>query len=136
MELFLQYTQLLQKHKDWTELDVSWCLFFLIIVDSHYIYDCRIGCVVLYTGQGKFHGSTTSTLGYVVDQAETTSENLKNVSEYLSAAKRIGIGSTFLPANVQTNIDHAETKINASATTLDTKTQKNSKDIQDLLDAV
>lgn len=95
-----------------------------------------IGCVVLYTGQGKFHGSTTSTLGYVVDQAETTSENLKNVSEYLSAAKRIGIGSTFLPANVQTNIDHAETKINASATTLDTKTQKNSKDIQDLLDAV
>lgn len=95
-----------------------------------------IGCVVLYTGQGKFHGSTTSTLGYVVDQAETTSENLKNVSEYLSAAKRIGIGSSFLPANVQTNIDHAETKINASATTLDTKTQKNSKDIQDLLDAV
>ncbi|KAL6331592.1 hypothetical protein AAG906_011532 [Vitis piasezkii] len=95
-----------------------------------------IGCVVLYTGQGKFHGSTTSTLGYVVDQAETTSENLKNVSEYLSAAKRIGIGSSFLPANVQTNIDHAEAKINASATTLDTKTQKNSKDIQDLLDAV
>lgn len=72
----------------------------------------------------------------MVDQAETTSENLKNVSEYLSAAKRIGIGSSFLPANVQTNIDHAETKINASATTLDTKTQKNSKDIQDLLDAV
>ncbi|XP_034699632.1 uncharacterized protein LOC117924978 [Vitis riparia] len=95
-----------------------------------------IGCVVLYTGQGKFHGSTTNTLGYVVDQAETTSENLKNVSEYLSAAKRIGIGSSFLPANVQTNIDHAEAKINASATTLDTKTQKNSKDIQDLLDAV
>ncbi|KAJ9688813.1 hypothetical protein PVL29_014456 [Vitis rotundifolia] len=95
-----------------------------------------IGCVVLYTGQGKFHGSTTSTLGYVVDQAETTSEELKNVSEYLSAAKRIGIGSTFLPANVQSNIDHAETKINDSATTLHTKTEKNSKDIQNLLDAV
>ena len=71
-----------------------------------------------------------------MNQAEQTSEGLKNVSEYLSAAKSIGIASTFLPANVQTNIDHAETKINSSATTLHTKTQKNSKDIQDLLDAV
>lgn len=72
----------------------------------------------------------------MVDQADTTSEGLKNVSEYLSAAKRIKIDTVFLPADVQTNIDHVETKINDSSITLHTKTQENSKDIQDLLDEV
>lgn len=77
-----------------------------------------------------------NTLHYVVFQAEQTSEGLKNVSGYLAAAKGIGIDSTFLPAHVQTNIDNVETKINSSSTTLETKTEKNSTDIQNLLDAV
>ncbi|KAH6757895.1 hypothetical protein C2S52_023217 [Perilla frutescens var. hirtella] len=33
-----------------------------------------VGCVILYTGQGKFHSSTINTLEYVVYQADTTSE--------------------------------------------------------------
>ncbi|CAN1287839.1 hypothetical protein LINPERPRIM_LOCUS19743 [Linum perenne] len=44
-----------------------------------------IGCIVLYNGQGKFHRSTTQTLEYVVSQADSTVENLKNVSDYLAS---------------------------------------------------
>ncbi|CAN1828458.1 hypothetical protein LINPERHAP1_LOCUS32236 [Linum perenne] len=50
-----------------------------------------IGCVVLYNGQGKFHRSTTQTLEYVVSQADSTVENLKNVSDYLASAKLLGV---------------------------------------------
>ncbi|XP_062078237.1 uncharacterized protein LOC133782843 [Humulus lupulus] len=95
-----------------------------------------VGCVVLYTGQGRFHSSTTSTLGYVVQQADVTVENLKNVSDYLGAAKRIGVDAVFLPSEVQNNIDQIETKINSSATTLSDKTEENSKEIQNVLDSV
>ncbi|CAN1290180.1 hypothetical protein LINPERPRIM_LOCUS20586 [Linum perenne] len=35
------------------------------------------GCVVLYTGQGKFNGITSDTLDYVVSQADVTAESLK-----------------------------------------------------------
>ncbi|KAF4392126.1 hypothetical protein F8388_004455 [Cannabis sativa] len=95
-----------------------------------------IGCVVLYTGQGKLHNSTTNTLGYVVQQADVTVESLRNVSDYLSAAKRIGVDAVFLPREVQNNIDLIETKINSSATMLSDKTEENSKKIQDGLDSM
>ncbi|CAI9772923.1 unnamed protein product [Fraxinus pennsylvanica] len=95
-----------------------------------------IGCVVLYTGQGKYHSSTENTLEYVVHQANTTSEKLKNVSEYLSAAKKVGVDQMFLPPNVQSDIDRIQTKINSSASTLATKTEDNSKDIKNIIDSV
>ncbi|KAF5938355.1 hypothetical protein HYC85_022614 [Camellia sinensis] len=95
-----------------------------------------VGCVVLYTGQGKFHDITTKTLDYVVKQANTTVEKLTNVSGYLSAAKQVGVDQVFLPSNVQTDIDQIETKINSSASTLAARTTKNSGDIKQLLDSV
>ncbi|PKI52605.1 hypothetical protein CRG98_026945 [Punica granatum] len=95
-----------------------------------------VGCIVLYTGQGKFHGSTTGTLNYIVKQANTTAENLRNVSDYLESAKRMGVDSVFLPTNVQNNIDSVKTKINSSAATLSSKTSDNSQKIQDGLDAM
>lgn len=95
-----------------------------------------IGCVVLYTGQGKFHGSTTTTLSYVLDQANTTSMKLRNVSSYLAAAKLIGVNQDFLPSNVQTDIDEIETKINTSASFLNDKAMDNADNIRDSLDAV
>lgn len=94
------------------------------------------GSVVLYTGQGKFHSTTTDTINYVVKQAETTVDNLRNVSDYLAAAKRIGVDQVFLPSDVQTNIDNVEIKINSSAITLERETRKNSNHIRDVLDAV
>ncbi|KAJ7979032.1 Transmembrane protein [Quillaja saponaria] len=94
------------------------------------------GSIVLYTGQGKFHRSSSNTLGYVVSQADITAENLRNVSDYLAAAKRIGVDAVFLPPNVQKSIDDIQTKINSSAANLSSKAEKNSKDIQDVLDSV
>lgn len=94
------------------------------------------GCVVLYIGQGKFHNSTTNTLDYVVNQANTTGEKLRDVSEYLSAAKRVGVDQVFLPSDVQTNINNIQSKIDSSATALGSKTQDNSKRIRHLLNSV
>ncbi|KAK4395371.1 hypothetical protein Sango_1691400 [Sesamum angolense] len=64
-----------------------------------------IGSVILYTGQEKFHDSTKSTLDYVLGQADSTVSNLKNVSNYLTAAKKVGVDQVFLPQDVQNNID-------------------------------
>lgn len=92
--------------------------------------------MVLYTGQGKMHSSTSNTLSYVVNQAAFTAENLRNVSDYLESAQKIGVEAVFLPSDVQKNIDEVQAKIGSAATTLSTKTQDNSKKIQDVLDAV
>ena len=95
-----------------------------------------IGCIILYTGQGKFHSSTINTLEYVVYQADTTSESLKNVSGYLAAAKQINVDQVSLPPNVIGDIDSIQTKINSSASTLSTKTEDNSQKIKDLIQSV
>ncbi|XP_039164685.1 uncharacterized protein LOC104429134 [Eucalyptus grandis] len=107
-------------------------LIFLIL----FTISAIVGCIVLYTGQGKFHLSTSDTLNFVVNQADTTSESLRNVSDYLATAKQIGVDSNFLPPSLQSNIDAVEGKINSSAATLSSKTMKNSKNIQDGLDSM
>ncbi|KAJ1436985.1 hypothetical protein SESBI_03821 [Sesbania bispinosa] len=94
------------------------------------------GCIVLYTAQGKFHGSTSNTLKYVVSQADFTAENLRNVSDYLDAAKKIGVDAVFLPTDVQQNIDDVKTKINSAAVELSTKTEDNSEKIKDGIDGI
>lgn len=96
----------------------------------------RIGCAILYIGQGSFHHSTTLTSQYVVHQADSAVDKLKNVSDYLAQAKQVGIDRVFLPSNVQTDIDEVETNINTSAGTIADKTKENSDNIQDLLDSV
>ncbi|GAV60559.1 hypothetical protein CFOL_v3_04089 [Cephalotus follicularis] len=107
-------------------------LIFLIFFTAAAI----IGCVVLYTGQGRFHRSTTETLEYVVRQADITVEKLRNVSEYLASAKQIGVDNVFLPSNVQTDIDQIGTQINSSASNIADKAVENKDGIQDLLDSV
>ncbi|WVZ19552.1 hypothetical protein V8G54_006874 [Vigna mungo] len=78
---------------------------------------------------------STSAKEYVVHQADSTVDKLRNVSDYLNQAKQVGIDRIFLPTNVQTDIDAAETDINNSAGTLADKTKENSDNIQDLLDS-
>ncbi|KAH0989514.1 hypothetical protein GBA52_000997 [Prunus armeniaca] len=95
-----------------------------------------IGCVVLYIGQKRFHGSTTNTLEYVVHQADITVEQLKNASDYLAAAKQLGVDQVFLPSNIQTDIDEIGGKLNSSASTLAERTQENADDMRDFLDSV
>ncbi|XP_050235344.1 uncharacterized protein LOC126683478 isoform X2 [Mercurialis annua] len=107
-------------------------LIFLIIFSIGAI----IGCVVLYTGQGKFHTSTTETLEYVVNQADITVQKLRDVSNYLATAKLSAVDNVTLPSNVQTDIDQIEIKLNSSASLLADRTVENSNDIRDLLDSV
>ncbi|TYH12378.1 hypothetical protein ES288_A06G062800v1 [Gossypium darwinii] len=95
-----------------------------------------VGCIVLYIGQGKFHASTTNTLDYAVHKADVTAENLRNVSDYLSAAKTISVDSTILSPDIQKSIDDVDKKINASASTLSTQTGDNKDRIQHGLDRV
>ena len=71
-----------------------------------------------------------------MSQANVTAENLSNVSDYLSAAKTSGVSSFSLPTSVQNGIDNIKKKINSSSSTLSTRTQQNSDDIQDGLDDV
>ncbi|CAL9123854.1 unnamed protein product [Musa textilis] len=95
-----------------------------------------IGCVVLYTSQGKFHSSTSKTVDYVVGQANFTVDNLRNFSESLAEAKKITVDQVFLPADVQSEIDSLKTKVNSSATELASRTLDNSRKISRVLDRV
>ncbi|KAL6591437.1 hypothetical protein ACP70R_049940 [Stipagrostis hirtigluma subsp. patula] len=94
------------------------------------------GCVMLYDGQGKFHKSTTTTLDFVVSQANFTVDNLRNLSDSLSAAKKVDIGRFLLPADVQNQINEIQGKLNTSATDLATRTTDNSEKINKLLNRV
>lgn len=112
-------------------LPFFYCLLFLDIL----CFDISsVGCVFLYTGQEKFHASTTDTLDYVVRQANFTAENLRNVSDYLNAAKKVDVQSIVLPGDVLSSIDNIQGKINSSATTLSVQTMENQDRIQDVLD--
>ncbi|KAG6526704.1 hypothetical protein ZIOFF_016705 [Zingiber officinale] len=95
-----------------------------------------IGCVVLYTGQGKFHRSTYSTMDYVVSQANFTVENLRNFSDSLSDAKKITVDQVLLPSNVRADIDDIEARVNKSANQLADRTSDNSRKIRRVLDRV
>ncbi|CAI0388731.1 unnamed protein product [Linum tenue] len=94
------------------------------------------GCVVLYTGQGKFIGITSDTLDYVVSQADVTAESLKNVSGYLAAAKSVDVDSIFLPADMRSKLDNLVAKANSSGNTLSSRTQDNRRKIKDGLNGV
>ncbi|KAK9080614.1 hypothetical protein SSX86_000372 [Deinandra increscens subsp. villosa] len=95
-----------------------------------------IGCVVLYTGQGKFHNSTTDTLDFVVRQAKDTVYNLNNVLDILAASKSLGVDQVSLPQSMKDNIDRVDQMISKAARSLDFETRKNEKDIKHGLNSV
>lgn len=69
-------------------------------------------------------------------EADATVATLRTVSDYLAAAKRVGVDQIFLPSNVLNNIDKIDSKINASSYTLENETAKNKSEIQDVLEVV
>ncbi|KAL4029169.1 hypothetical protein IC575_012393 [Cucumis melo] len=107
-------------------LSLAFLIFFTI--------SAIVGCVVLYVGQGKFHSRTSSTLEYIVNQADATAENLKNLSVYLSSAKSIRVDSIFLTPDIQKGIDDIGTKISSVSSTLTDAASNNSDKIQNGLD--
>ncbi|CAB1184620.1 unnamed protein product [Spirodela intermedia] len=110
---------------------IAYALSLILLI----LFTCAAiaGCIILYTGQGKLHVTTSNTLDYVAD---FTVENLKNFSENLSAAKRVSVGQSFLPADVQRKIDTIEAKLNSSSNELASRTKDNSEKIRDVLDTV
>ncbi|KAK1550910.1 hypothetical protein Q3G72_026746 [Acer saccharum] len=94
------------------------------------------GSVVLYTGNGKFTISIDDTLDYVENQAKYTSDNLKNVSNYLDTAKTVAVNSVFLPSEIQQAIDSIDKMIKSASTTLNDATSNNSKRIQTAVDNI
>lgn len=95
-----------------------------------------IGSCILYTGQGRFHHSTSMTLDYVGGQANFTVDNLRNFSSSLAAAKYIDVNHIFLPADVQAKIDSNQKKLNTSANELSSRVSSNLDKIDDVLDTV
>ncbi|EEF31927.1 conserved hypothetical protein [Ricinus communis] len=120
------------KHHGYSQTTYVLCLAFLIFFTVAEI----IGCIVLYTGQEKFHSSSTSTLKFVVHQADNTVDNLTVVSENLSAAQGAGVDQFSLPSSVQNSISKVNNMINSSASTLRDATDDNSNKIQKALDSV
>ncbi|CAN8258053.1 unnamed protein product [Cochlearia groenlandica] len=121
-------------HRPYGYNRVAYALSLILLIS--FTIAAIVGCVFLYTGQGRFHASTTDTLDYVVSQANYTSENLRNVSDYLNAAKKVDVQSIVLPQDILSSIDDIQRKINASATTLSVKTMENQDKIQDVLDSM
>uniref|UniRef100_A0ACD5ZIJ8 Uncharacterized protein n=1 Tax=Avena sativa TaxID=4498 RepID=A0ACD5ZIJ8_AVESA len=121
-------------HHSYSYSRVAYALSLILLI----LFTCAAiaGSVVLYTGQGKFHSSTTTTLEFVVSQANFTVENLNNLSDSLSAAKKVDIGQFLLPPNVMGQINEIQGKLNSSATELATRTSDNSEKIQKLLNRV
>ncbi|XP_027124727.1 uncharacterized protein [Coffea arabica] len=107
-----------------------------LILLSLFTIAAVVGSVVLYTGQGRFHNTTTEILKYVVRQADSTVYNLMNVSDYLTAAKQAGVENVSLPSDVQNRIDQVDAKIKSAASTLKSETDKNRNRINDILDVV
>ncbi|KQK01187.1 uncharacterized protein LOC100835724 [Brachypodium distachyon] len=117
---------------NYSRLAYALSLIFLILFTCAAI----AGSIVLYDGQGKFHSSTTTTLDFIVDQADFTVDNLRNLSDSLSAAKKVDIGQFLLPADVMNQINEIQGKLNSSANDLATRTSDNSAKIQKLLNRV
>lgn len=69
-------------------------------------------------------------------QADSTVDNLMNVSDYLAAAKQVGVENVFLPPDVRNQIDEVGAKIKSAASTLESETEKNRNRIEDILDIV
>ncbi|CAH9086810.1 unnamed protein product [Cuscuta europaea] len=116
----------------YSRLAYALSLIFLIL----FTVAAVVGCIILYVGQGKFHSSTINTLDYVVDQANTTADTLRDVSGYLAAAKQVSVAQFLLPGNVKSDIDDILTKINSSSSELASKTSENKDDIDNLIESV
>uniref|UniRef100_A0A0D9VM86 Uncharacterized protein n=1 Tax=Leersia perrieri TaxID=77586 RepID=A0A0D9VM86_9ORYZ len=115
-------------HRRYTYSRTAYALSLILLI----LFTCAaiVGCAMLYDGQGKFHKSTTTTLNFVVGQANFTVDNLNNLSDSLSAAKKVDIGRAFLPSDVQNQINEIQGKLNSSATELATRTTNNSEKLQ------
>jgi hypothetical protein len=91
---------------------------------------------VLYDGQGRFYGSTSATVDYVVRQSGDTVDNLRTFTGFLEAAKAAGVGPVSLPDDVKGRIDDVVRKVGSASDVLAARTASNSAKIRDALDTM
>ncbi|CBI21109.3 unnamed protein product, partial [Vitis vinifera] len=107
-------------------------LVFLVIITIA----AMLGGAALYTSQFEFNRTIGRTLAYVVHQAESATETLRNVSNYFDAAKQIRVENKLLPPGVQNSITQLQKQINDTANQLATKTSDNLDGIRHVVNAV
>ncbi|CAM0946449.1 unnamed protein product [Alopecurus aequalis] len=95
-----------------------------------------VGCAVLYDGQGRFDGSTSATVDYVVKQSSDTVDNLRTFTGYLQAAKAAGVGPVSLPDDLKGRIDDVVRKVGSASDVLAARTASNSAKIRDGLNTI
>ncbi|KAH7290211.1 hypothetical protein KP509_30G036500 [Ceratopteris richardii] len=96
----------------------------------------RIGCVVLYVGQGKSHNELSATLDYVVGESELVVNKLRNTSAIIYESQSIVFLQFALSASRKAQIENLDTQLNDAAVTLETKTKDNAQNISDVLNRV
>lgn len=69
-------------------------------------------------------------MSYVLKEANTVVQNLRNVFNYLMAAKKIGNGQALLSGELQTQIDVMQKNVNDFADKLGTVAENRSEDIR------
>ncbi|KAH7675053.1 hypothetical protein IHE45_08G113300 [Dioscorea alata] len=122
------------RRKSYSYSRIAYALSLILLII--FTIAAMVGCAVLYTGQGKFNKSTSSTLDYVVGQANLTVENLSNFSSNLAAAKKVSIEQILLPAEAQAKIDMVQKKLKSAADELASRTKDNSRTIRTVLQTV
>ncbi|XWS16511.1 hypothetical protein CRYUN_Cryun34aG0094700 [Craigia yunnanensis] len=94
----------------YSRLAYSFSLIFLILFTIAAI----VGCVIMYTGVGRFQGSVNGATKYIVNQGTNIVNNLINVYNYFSSSKNIALNKHFLPPNLISEIDKVNSLINAT----------------------
>ncbi|XP_062232690.1 uncharacterized protein LOC133930020 [Phragmites australis] len=95
-----------------------------------------IGCAVLYDGQGKFHGSTTATLDYVVSQSDDAAATLRNFTGLLETAKVVSFAGASLPPDLARSIDDVTRRVDGASDELAARTSSNSRRIRAALETI
>ncbi|KAH7835572.1 hypothetical protein Vadar_027473 [Vaccinium darrowii] len=90
----------------------------------------RAGSVFLFIGKEKFQESQVTVVSYVLKEANTVVQNLRNVFNYLMAAKEIDNGQALLSGELQTQIDVMQKNVNDFADKLGTVAENRSEDIR------
>ncbi|KAI4379883.1 hypothetical protein MLD38_006124 [Melastoma candidum] len=108
------------------------CLVLLIICSVVAIF----GCVILYAGQGKFQKSAGGALDFLVNQADVTVGQLREMSDYIASSRQLEVDKVPLPSSVQTDIDQIAEKINTAASTISGQSVESSDDIRHQLNSV
>ena len=99
-----------------------------------FVCDYSAGSTFLYSSQGEFQNSTVNVFGYILKQADTIVQKLREIFNYLLGAKKIGVGEVVLPPELVAKIEQMQGQINGIADQLLNITGKSSVVIRQVTD--